>query len=42
METSEIITILIFPAIAGLYWQTYKLHGCLKRLEGTVNGLHKN
>ncbi len=41
MEPFEIITYLILPAIGGLYLQQYKLHGCLKRLEGKVNAEHK-
>ncbi len=34
MEPVEIVTYLIMPAIAGLYYQQYKMHGCLKKLEG--------
>jgi len=40
MEPVEIITYLILPAIAGLYLQQYRTHGCLKKLEGFVKGKH--
>jgi len=41
MEPVEIITYLILPAIAGLYLQQFKMHGCLKKLEGKYNAEHK-
>ena len=41
MEPNEIVTYLILPAIAGLYYQQYRLHGCLKKLEGKYKAEHK-
>ncbi len=42
MEPNEIITYLILPALGGLYFQQYRLHGCLRRLEGKYDATHKS
>ncbi len=34
MEPVEIVTYLILPALGGLYLQQFRMHGCLKKLEG--------